>query len=46
MIWDKVFKMAACKTCGQYFAPVEQLEYISKKTGVPVGNLMTCNSCR
>jgi len=23
MIWNKVFKMAACDTCGRYFAPVE-----------------------
>lgn len=46
MIWDKVFKMAACQSCGQYFAPIEQLEYISKKTGVAIGNLMTCTSCR
>jgi NADH dehydrogenase/NADH:ubiquinone oxidoreductase subunit G len=46
IIWDKVFKMATCKVCGQYFAPMEQLEYIAKKTGVALGNLMTCVSCR
>jgi bidirectional [NiFe] hydrogenase diaphorase subunit len=46
MIWDKVFKMASCKSCGQYFAPVEQLEYISRKTGATVESLMTCTSCR
>lgn len=46
IIWDKVFKMAACDVCGQFFAPMEQLEYISKKTGVDVNNLMTCTSCR
>jgi len=46
IIWDKVFKMAACEVCGRYFAPVEQLEYISRTTGVPVSSLMTCVSCR
>lgn len=46
IIWDKVFKMASCDVCGQHFAPVEQLEWISKKTGVAIGNLMTCTSCR
>lgn len=46
MIWDKVFKMAVCNNCGRYFAPVEQLEFISRTTGVPVSNLMTCVSCR
>jgi len=46
IIWDKVFKMAACNVCGRYFAPVEQLEFISRTTGVPVSRLMTCVSCR
>ena len=46
IIWNKVFKMAACKVCGQYFAPIEQLEWISRKTGVAVENLMICTSCR
>ena len=45
-IWDKVFKMASCQVCGRYFAPVEQLEFISKTTGVSVSQLMTCVSCR
>jgi len=46
VIWDKAFKMAACKVCGQHFAPVEQLEWISRKTGVAVESLLTCTSCR
>lgn len=45
-IWNKVFKMASCSVCGRHFAPVEQLEYISKKTGVPMSKLMVCISCR
>jgi len=46
MIWNKVFKMAACDVCGRYFAPIEQLEYISRKTGTPMSKLSTCVSCR
>jgi NADH dehydrogenase/NADH:ubiquinone oxidoreductase subunit G len=46
IIWDKVFHMASCKVCGRYFAPIEQLEFISRKTGVPIDNLMMCTSCR
>ncbi len=46
LIWNKVFKMAACDVCGRYFAPVEQLAYISRTTGVPMARLSTCVSCR
>ena len=46
IIWDKAFKMAACKSCGRHFAPVEQLEYISRTTGTPMSVLCTCVSCR
>jgi len=46
IIWSKVFKMAACKVCGRYFAPEEQLEYISRQTGVPLDQLHTCVDCR
>jgi len=46
VIWDKVFKMAACDVCGRYFAPKDQLEYISQTTGVPMSKLSTCVSCR
>jgi NADH dehydrogenase/NADH:ubiquinone oxidoreductase subunit G len=45
-IWNKVFKMAKCQVCGRSFAPEEQLEYISKKTGVPMSKLLVCTSCR
>jgi len=45
-IWDKTFKMVACKVCRRYFAPQEQLEYIGKKTGVPLSKLYTCVNCR
>ena len=46
IIWNKVFKMTPCKVCGRYFAPEDQLRYISKTTGVPFSNLTTCVSCR
>jgi NADH dehydrogenase/NADH:ubiquinone oxidoreductase subunit G len=45
-IWNKVFKMAKCSVCGRPFAPEEQLDYISKKTGVPKSKLLVCTSCR
>jgi len=46
VIWDKSFKMVACETCGRYFAPEEQLKWISRKTGVPMSKLMVCTSCK
>jgi NADH dehydrogenase/NADH:ubiquinone oxidoreductase subunit G len=46
IIWDKVFKMVPCSVCGRYFAPEDQLKYISKITGVPFSELTTCVDCR
>jgi len=46
IIWDKVFKMVPCPVCGRYFAPEDQLKYISKTAGVPLGELTTCVDCR
>jgi bidirectional [NiFe] hydrogenase diaphorase subunit len=45
-IWGRTFKMKACKVCGRYFAPEDQLAYISRTTGVPVDDLAVCISCR
>lgn len=45
-IWGRTFKMQACKVCGRYFAPEDQLAYISEKTGVPADTLAVCISCR
>ena len=45
-IWGRTFKMKTCDTCGRYFAPVDQLKYISKKTGVPLKELAICMDCR
>ena len=44
--WGRTFKMAACKVCGRYFAPVDQLTFISEKTGVTADDLAVCVSCR
>jgi bidirectional [NiFe] hydrogenase diaphorase subunit len=45
-IWKRTFKMQACDKCGRHFAPVDQLKYISKKTGVPIKELAVCMDCR
>ena len=45
-IWGRTFKMVKCSVCGQYFAPEDQLRYISEKTGVPLENLEVCTNCR
>jgi bidirectional [NiFe] hydrogenase diaphorase subunit len=45
-IWGKEFKMAACQVCGRYFAPLDQLKWISKTTRTPLKKLMTCVSCK
>jgi NADH dehydrogenase/NADH:ubiquinone oxidoreductase subunit G len=46
VIWGKHFKMVKCEVCGKYFAPEDQLKYISTKTGVPFEELTICMSCR
>jgi NADH dehydrogenase/NADH:ubiquinone oxidoreductase subunit G len=45
-IWGRTFKMQTCTKCGKYFAPVDQLKFISKKTGVPLNELTVCTECR
>lgn len=45
-IWGRTFKMQTCEKCGKFFAPVDQLKFISKKTGVPYKELTTCTECR
>jgi NADH dehydrogenase/NADH:ubiquinone oxidoreductase subunit G len=45
-IWGRTFKMKACDVCGRYFAPEDQLKYISKITGVPLKELAVCMDCR
>ncbi len=45
-IWGRTFKMQACEKCGRYFAPVDQLKFISEKTGTPLSELAVCMSCK
>lgn len=45
-IWGRSFSMKTCSVCGHYFAPEDQLKYISKKTGVPLADLACCTNCR
>lgn len=45
-IWGRDFKLQACPVCGQFFAPEYQLEWMAKKTGVPLDFLRTCQNCR
>jgi NADH dehydrogenase/NADH:ubiquinone oxidoreductase subunit G len=45
-IWGRKFEMAVCPKCGLHFAPVYQLEHISRTTGVPMERLGVCQDCR
>jgi superfamily II helicase len=45
-IWGRTFKMKACKVCGRYCAPEDQLAFISRTSGVPMDDLAVCISCR
>jgi bidirectional [NiFe] hydrogenase diaphorase subunit len=40
------FKLQKCTVCGEYWAPVKQLEYIAKISGTPVSDYTVCPSCR
>jgi bidirectional [NiFe] hydrogenase diaphorase subunit len=40
------FKMQQCTVCGEYWAPVKQLEYIAKISGTPVSDYSVCPNCR
>jgi bidirectional [NiFe] hydrogenase diaphorase subunit len=46
IIWGRTFKMKTCDVCGRYFAPEDQLKYISKITKVPMKELSVCTNCR
>jgi len=45
-IWRKRFELAKCTKCGRYHIPLEQIEFISKKTGTPLSELMLCQNCK
>jgi bidirectional [NiFe] hydrogenase diaphorase subunit len=44
-IWKKQFELAKCPKCGRYHAPIEQLQFISSKSGTPMEKLMICRDC-
>ena len=45
-IWDTDFPLKKCEKCGQYFAPVKQLEYFQNKFNLPDGHFDKCMECR
>ena len=45
-IWKTDFPMQKCKVCGQYFAPVKQLEYFQKIANLPEDHFEKCINCR
>jgi NADH dehydrogenase/NADH:ubiquinone oxidoreductase subunit G len=44
--WKREFKLAKCEVCGNYWSPVEQLEYIRKKAKLPEDFFKVCINCR
>ena len=40
------FKLRQCKNCGDYWAPEKQLEYIAKKSNLPLESFDLCLDCR
>ena len=40
------FKLAACRTCGNYWAPQKQLEYITQKLDLAPDFFDICPDCR
>ncbi len=45
-IWGRDFKLETCEVCGNTFAPEYQLDWMSKKTGVPREFFRKCPNCR
>ena len=45
-IWKKKFELAKCPVCGRHHAPIEQLEFISNKSGVAFDKLCICQNCK
>lgn len=45
-IWGREFKLQTCNVCGNYIAPIYQLEYFSQKWGIPYDSLCVCRDCR
>ena len=46
VIWERVFEMASCRVCGKLFAPLAQLNHISRQANLPLSQVMVCITCR
>jgi NADH dehydrogenase/NADH:ubiquinone oxidoreductase subunit G len=44
--WKRTLKMKQCKVCGNYFAPLFQLEKFKEKAKLPKDFFDTCYTCR
>ncbi len=40
------FKLKRCSTCGSYWAPERQLEYVAREAGLAAGTFDKCPDCR
>lgn len=40
------FKLAKCASCGRYFAPQKQLDFMMKEAGLPADHFDKCLDCR
>ena len=40
------FKLRKYKTCGNYWAPEKQIEYIARTSGTPLSDYDACPDCR
>jgi bidirectional [NiFe] hydrogenase diaphorase subunit len=40
------FKMKKCSVCGEFWAPVKQVEYVAKISGTPITDYDICPNCR
>ena len=45
-IWKTDFPLQKCESCGRYFAPIKQLEYLKEKYSLPPEQFSKCIHCR
>ncbi len=45
-IWGRKFELVRCNVCGNFIAPLAQLEYWARLTGDPVTQFFVCRDCR
>jgi bidirectional [NiFe] hydrogenase diaphorase subunit len=43
--WKVQFELEECKTCGKFFAPKAQLEYLRQTSGLPESFFESCPEC-